>query len=292
MNQENNNINNSQQPTMVNPDVSPVNNGSNLASTTSLNTTNHVQSAAPTPMSQQHVQLVNDKPAIQAIMPMSGTPTPPVASGASVTPTATVAPVAGNAGSGTSQTESGQTKKKGGKLQTFFLIVLFGGLLVMIIFLPDISNYIETQRYLKTHVEEKITTGTLKCTLEKSSIEMDYVYDLAFAFNKSRLNELTYLLKIKGDMNLDSEKLDSLAGECNQLSTNAKSLDGISVACSYEFGVVTQKQMFNYSAIDEEAAISAYIEAGGIYPDYENNESIDEIEKKMNASGYTCERVK
>ena len=30
----------------------------------------------------------------------------------------------------------------------------------------------------------------------------------------------------------------------------------------------------------------------GTFPDYENKQNIDGIEREMNASGYTCERIK
>ena len=47
-----------------------------------------------------------------------------------------------------------------------------------------------------------------------------------------------------------------------------------------------------YNEINEEVVTSAYVEAGGIYPDYSLNENIDQIERNMKNSGYECERIK
>lgn len=243
-----------------------------------------------TAFQQQRVKLVDDKPAIQAVVPNNSVSVKPVNSEVSTNDNVEILEEetheVGNVG------ETVPTDNKGSKLRTFFVILLFGGLLVMVIFLPDISSYIETQKYLKTQTEEIITTGTLKCEFENSSEELDYNYSLDFIFSDSKLTRLTYVTEIRGDINLDAEKLDLLKAECDQLALNAEKLGGVSVSCELNSSLLTKKQTLNYSAIDVNEAISAYMEAGGVYPDYENGQSIDEIEKDMNASGYSCERIK
>ena len=176
--------------------------------------------------------------------------------------------------------------------KAFFLIVLFGGLLAVVFYLPEISNYIETKKYLQTHVDEKITTGILKCKYEDSSETLDYNYALDFYFTDNKLNKLSYLLEIRGDANLDEGSLKEYKAECDQISKNVEKLNGITISCALSNGLYKQKQTLNYASIDVEAVMSAYTEAGGIYPDYENGENVDDIEKNMNASGYTCERIK
>ena len=51
-----------------------------------------------------------------------------------------------------------------------------------------------------------------------------------------------------------------------------------------------EKQSFVYADLDEEKLTAAYTEAGGTYPQYQNGQDMDSIEKNMNASGYSCER--
>ena len=54
--------------------------------------------------------------------------------------------------------------------------------------------------------------------------------------------------------------------------------------------MVVETQTLNYNTLNVEKVTSAYIEAGGVYPEFKKGQDIDGIEKNMNASGYTCER--
>lgn len=245
-------------------------------------TTTPAQPAAPTQPIQQRVQLVNDTPALKAVAPSTTENSQPTSEATEVLETAdtkTAEPAA-------------QEKKSGGCFQTFFLIVLFGGLFLFIFFIDDISSYIETQKYLKEQVVEEITTGTLKCTYENSTDNMDYTYEVKFGFRDSKLKRLDYVKEVRGDANLDEAALTALSTECLLVKEYASSLSGIDITCSLENGLLREKQVFNYDAVDREAAMSAFVEAGGIYPEYKRDQDIDGIEKNMNASGYNCERLK
>ena len=251
------------------------------ASTQAVNES--VENKASNTISEQRVNLV-EKPVIQAVVPNKEVRVETVVD----EPKEEKIEVLEEVKNSTDSSVVSETKY-GGKI--FFLIILFGGLFAMIFFLPEISNYIETQKYLETHVEEKITTGTLKCEYEDSTETLDYTYSLDFAFTDSKLTKLTYLLEIRGDANLDEEELGKYKSECDQISLNVEKLNGITISCSLANGLYKQKQTLSYSSINVDDAMTAYTEAGGIYPDYENGESIDDIEKNMNASGYTCERI-
>lgn len=246
-----------------------------------------VQEQQTVPIVEQRVNLVQ-KPTIQGIIPNKEVSTVVAPVAQQEEKIEVLEDVSSNANSASNLP---QDNGKYG-LKAFFLVVLFGGLLAVVFYLPEISSYIETKKYLQTHVEEKITTGTLKCKYEDSTETLDYNYSLDFSFTDSKLNKLSYLLEIKGDANLDEEELNQHKAECEQISVNVENLNGISISCSLSNGLYKQKQILNYASIDVDAAMSAYTEAGGIYPDYENGESIDDIEKNMNASGYTCERIK
>ena len=52
------------------------------------------------------------------------------------------------------------------------------------------------------------------------------------------------------------------------------------------------EEELRYSLIDVDKVTTAYLEAGGVYPNYKYNEDIDKVEKSMKASGYTCNRYK
>lgn len=283
MNNETNNTVN-QQPTITSstPVTPAVPAASEAPVVTVAQPTTPSQPAAPTQPTTQRVQLVNDTPALKAVAPNTTENSQPVSENTEVLET--VDPK-------TTETVK-EEKKSGGCFQNFFLIVLFGGLFLFIVFIDDISNYIETQKYLKEQVVEEITTGTLKCTFENSTDNMDYTYEVKFEFRDSRLKRLDYVKEVRGDANLDEAALVALSSECVLVKEYASSLSGIDITCSLENGLLREKQVFNYDAVDREAAMSAFVEAGGVYPEYKRDQDIDGIEKNMNASGYNCERLK
>lgn len=172
------------------------------------------------------------------------------------------------------------------------LIIFFIALLLMVWFLPEISSYIETLKAEKQQSNEIITTGLLKCELERSSDNYDLSYQQNFSFEDSKLTKLSYIEETRGDMNQDAAELDTMNLECENLSTIAKGLDGISVSCELSGGTMTEKQVFDFSSLDPESVTAAFTEAGAIYPNYKNGQSIDTIERNMKASGYSCERIK
>lgn len=240
---------------------------------------------ASTPLeqpTQQRVQLVNDTPTLKAIapgdVPKKDEKNTEIleAEGTGATPEAGV----------------NEEKKSGSSLQTFFLFVLFGGLFAFIFFIDDITNFIETRKYQQGQVVEEITTGTLKCTSERSTNNMDYTYKANFEFRDNKLKRLNYYVDVRGDINLDEAALNELNNECLLIKQYASNLSGIDVTCSLENGLLKETQIFTYDSINRDEAISAFIEAGGMYPEYKKDQDINGIEKEMNAAEYTCERIK
>ena len=64
----------------------------------------------------------------------------------------------------------------------------------------------------------------------------------------------------------------------------------VTVSCSSKKGEVSNKQIIDYEKIDKNKVTSAYTEAGGVYPEFNKGQNIDEIESKMTSSGYKCSR--
>lgn len=172
------------------------------------------------------------------------------------------------------------------------LVLFFIALLLMIWFLPEISSYIEIMKAKKQQGVETITTGVLKCELERSSDNYDLSYQQDFSFEDSKLTKLSYVEQTRGDMISDAADLDAMNLECENLSTMVKSLDGVLVSCDLNDGTMTKKQTFDFNSLDLETVTAAFTEVGSIYPNYEKGQSIDTIEKNMKASGYSCERIK
>ena len=106
------------------------------------------------------------------------------------------------------------------------------------------------------------------------------------------LLKLSYKVTTKGDQTIDADELSLLNQNCNNLREHINSLEGISVRCSLNNGVNINEEELRYSLIDVDKVTTAYLEAGGVYPNYKYNEDIDKVEKSMKASGYTCNRYK
>ena len=181
--------------------------------------------------------------------------------------------------------------KKESNFKYYMTAFLFIALILMVIFLPDISSFVSNY-FAEKRAQEvpALTTGTLTCTLNTSDDRYDYYYQADFNFRDSQLYRLTYNTTIKGDQNLDAVELAEMEASCNLLKSQTEDLDGITVSCSLSNGVVENEQVLSYENIDVELLTTAYLEAGGTYPNYRYQQNIDDIEKDMNASNYTCER--
>ncbi len=168
-------------------------------------------------------------------------------------------------------------------------------LLLIVMFLPEINSYVVTIMSRGDNGSDNtiITTGTLKCVNDRVDQKYNISYSYVFDFTDSKLNKLTYVEATVGDEFVDSDDLNARLERCKNLKGVTSDVSGINVVCSLSGGTLTREQTFNYSAIDVEAASSAYVEAGGEYPgEFQNEANIDSIEKNMKAAGYTCDRYR
>lgn len=282
----NNNTENNQQPTIITttpvvPSAPTVPTGATTAAapatpvvpSTAAPTTEPVK--VDTNLANQHLQLVDDKPKLN-IVTQDQIDAKEQAAAAAAT-----------------EKPAKPEKAGGGCLSNLFLFILFGGLLVFILYIDQVKLYIDEWRKGGGGEEvQEITSGTLKCSSERQTSNMDYTYSATFEFRNKLLKTFTYNIEIRGDQELDAVALSALETECRLVEQYAGNLSGIDVSCSLESGLFRQKQIFTYDSIQREQAITAFVEAGGKYPEYKKDQNIDEIEKSMNAANYTCERIK
>lgn len=186
-----------------------------------------------------------------------------------------------------------EERRKNSNLKYYMTLFLFIAIFAMVYFLPNISSYfskLKSERELANSAI--ITTGTLECNLKKYDKKFDYLYESIFTYKDNMLLKLSYKVTTKGDQTIDADELSLLNQNCNNLREHVNSLEGISVRCSLNNGVNINEQELRYSLIDVDKVTTAYLEAGGVYPNYKYNEDIDKVEKSMKASGYTCNRYK
>ena len=176
-----------------------------------------------------------------------------------------------------------------GKL--FFMFLFFALLIGFVMFLPNITEIIHKyQSGDNQNPVDKIVDGKLTCTLEKSDDNYDYNYTAVFTYSDYKLEKLSLTTITKGDISMDSTKLDELANKCSLLEKSVEDIDEVTIRCNYTDGELEEKQSFSLGSLDYKKLDSAFSEAGGTVPNYQYGDSIDSIEKDMNASGYTCNR--
>lgn len=175
------------------------------------------------------------------------------------------------------------------KARTFGLILFFIVIIAFVVFLPEIHSYLSTITS-PTPEAQKIVTGKLECTLSTNTENLNIDYKAVFNMTDNKLYSLTHSTSTKGDRNLDATTLDGLNEKCEKLKNVTKEVDGVVVKCDYDGATIKQTQSFTYSDIDKEKLDAAYSEAGGTYPEFENEQDMDNIEKEMKQNGYTCSR--
>lgn len=180
------------------------------------------------------------------------------------------------------------------KLKVFGLLLFFILLIAFIVFLPQISSMIRIYMSGANNpqpIEEVITSGKLVCSMTNNSMDLDKEYKFTFEFTDSKLKTTKYVSNIIGDSTAENS-LDILAEKCNNLKENASELEGVSIRCNYTGNNLVESQYFELETLDTEKVNAAFTEAGGILPSYKIDQDIDEIEKNMKASNYTCQRQK
>lgn len=177
---------------------------------------------------------------------------------------------------------------KPSKFKTFLAILLFIFFFALVYFLPEITNFINEKKGEMNKVE--ITTGTLVCSQKKNTKTLDIDLNATFKFVNSEIISLTYTQTTTGDKNDDKDELEKLRNECSELKNHVTGVEGISVICSLNNGINTTKQIIDYEKVDNKNIGTAYIEAGGIYPEFKKGQSINSVESKMTSSSYKCER--
>ena len=177
------------------------------------------------------------------------------------------------------------------KGKVFFMFFFFALLIGFVVFLPNITEMIHKYQSGENQKPvEKIVDGKLTCTLEKSNDNFDFNYTAIFTYSNNKLERLSLTTITKGDISKDANQLDELANKCSLLEKSVEDIDEVTIRCNYTDGELEEKQSFSLGTLDYKKLDSAFSEAGGTVPNYQYGESIDSIEKEMNASGYTCNR--
>ena len=283
-------------PAVVTPNVTAT--ASNSVTSTPSTTTN-VTSAVTTPnVTATASNSVTPTPSKTNVTPAVVTPNvTTIASKSETSPSATNFTTTNTSTEKVSDTgkEVSDSDKKSGKktsnLKMYLSFIFLALLILMIVFLPEINTFVH-DFFNKKEAENtpSITSGHLICTLETNDSNFNYEYETDFSFKDSKLYKLTLTTKTVGDLNLDATDLSGLNASCQLLQFQTSKFDGVEVMCDLAGNTFTNTQTLDYEVLNRDEVTTAYLEAGGIYPDYKYEENIDDIEKDMNAQNYSCAR--
>ena len=88
------------------------------------------------------------------------------------------------------------------------------------------------------------------------------------------------------------EALDEKNATCEKLGQIAGNVAGLSVDCEFTGDSIIETQTLDYESLNNEELTSAYAEAGGTAPEFEKDQDINEVQKKLQSAGYTCTKIK
>ena len=283
-------------PAVVTPNVTAT--ASNSVTSTPSTTTNVTPAVATPNVTTTASNSVTPTPSTTNVTPAVVTPNvTTIASKSETSPSATTFTTANTSTEKVSDTgkEVSDSDKKSGKktsnLKMYLAFIFLALLILMIVFLPEINTFVH-DFFNKKEAENtpSITSGHLICTLETNDSNFNYEYETDFSFKDSKLYKLTLTTKTVGDLNLDATDLSGLNASCQLLQFQTSKFDGVEVMCDLAGNTFTNTQTLDYEVLNRDEVTTAYLEAGGIYPDYKYEENIDDIEKDMNAQNYSCAR--
>ena len=283
-------------PAVVTPNVTAT--ASNSVTPTPSTTTNVTPAVVTPNVTTTASNSVTPTPSKTNVTPAVVTPNvTTIASKSATSPSATTSTTTNTSTEKVSDTgkEVSDSDKKSGKktsnLKMYLSFIFLALLILMIVFLPEINTVVH-DFFNKKEAENtpSITSGHLICTLETNDSNFNYEYETDFSFKDSKLYKLTLTTKTVGDLNLDATDLSGLNASCQLLQFQTSKFDGVEVMCDLAGNTFTNTQTLDYEVLNRDEVTTAYLEAGGIYPNYKYEENIDDIEKDMNAQNYSCAR--
>lgn len=179
-------------------------------------------------------------------------------------------------------------KKKG---HPVFLVLLLLFLFAFVFFLPEISQFITDYKNEKTGVNQ-LKSGKMTCTMDNETNNIDYNYQMEFAYEKNKLKKsiMTTTARLS-DNATDTSILTERQDSCLALQTVLEDNDiGMIADCSLSAALQRTEQTIDYKKLDLDFISTNIGEFEGFYPEYELNESITSIENDLENNGYTCKR--
>lgn len=170
-------------------------------------------------------------------------------------------------------------------LNPIVIVVIFVLLLATVFLLPYSEDFFQSLfSNNDSSYTGEITSGRLVCTLENEEDQVNYHYTETYDFENSGVLSLQHVVLIQGD----ADVLNARKTQCDQLQVVAGDFEGVSIECNLSSDEMVETQFFNFRELDNTFS-TAFIEAGGVYPNLEYGDDISEVQKNLELSGYECE---
>lgn len=182
--------------------------------------------------------------------------------------------------------------KKGSKLKTFGVILLFILLFVVVFFLPEISDFINSRNQdavVITPNETNETYQTRICSFKRETEDLITTIELTFYYQNNALKKEVLMNEIKTINNNDEDrKLYNMHLSCQNFKEQIEKLNGIKQYCTLKDNTETIKQEIDYSKLESIDLEQNIGELEGFYPEFNLNQDKKMIETMLTKIGYTC----
>ncbi len=176
---------------------------------------------------------------------------------------------------------------KGKSVKPVVLLIAFIIILAAVFLLPYASEFLGKifTNNQQEEVPNQISSGDLVCMVERENGENSYQYTETYNFTNGKVTTLEHEVLMQGD----ADALNDRYNECQLLQSNANMLTGVNIDCNLSSDQMVETQFFNLANFDVEQLTPGFSEAGGVYPNAQNGDSYEEVQRTMEMSGYQCE---
>lgn len=191
------------------------------------------------------------------------------------------------------QTETAIVSKppKSSKGKSIGVILIFVLLFGVVIFLPQISSYLDSRKHteeiVKPNTEEE-PTMTRICTLNKQNSSQQTSITLEFVYQNNALKKETLTNVVIPLDNNEIENLRDMQLRCQAFKDTIEQQEGIKQECSLSDNRYSITQEIDYSKLEDITSQQNIGELEGFYPEFTLNQDRMVIETQLTDVGYSC----
>lgn len=181
--------------------------------------------------------------------------------------------------------------EKGSKLKTLGVIFIFALLFAVVLFLPEISNYMKEkmEKPIPSPIPEEETYQKRICTLQKETEDIMISVKLTFLYQDNNLKKETLFNTTTLSSITDDDKiLYHKQLKCQAFKEVIEQQDGIKQTCTLKDNAYTINQEIDYAKLEDIVVDQNIGELEGFYPEFTYNQDKNYIETQLAESGYVC----